>query len=707
MLVAAVLGGLLVLDHRADGLIERWELATYDWRFGWRGAREPSKEILVVYVDDQSLEKLSIRGSVPSRALFAQAIDNALDGGATCVGLDYLFAEADPAERAEDRALVEALQRADGWIVLAGYITRGAGWQGPADAFVELPGAEDVPPTTGFINIIPDVDGRVRRLKYLATHYEAGEPRIVRSFAMELLWAHLAIEGDLDNTGGLHVVVPADPELGSAARTLWFPQTGSQRDLVNFVGPARSVEHVSFWELAQGKVAPEKLDRRAVLIGDATTTRGGADFKLTPFTRHRPTTDPLTGFEYFSEDAFPGVDYHAASLQTMLEQSYIRRVHYMSSLRVAMLLALIVGWLSWSSRVSLGWGVGVASVSLAGWLALALWHFQHDRWLDVLAPAILIGGQLLVGGTAFTIRLMRQRHEISALFGRYVSDNYVKLLIERVQEGEDIDALLVGVRREVSVLFSDVRGFTSLSEHLPPETIARILKRYFNEMTRIVREETEGTMDKLLGDGLMAFWGAPLGQTDHAIRACRAALVMNAAVQTLDISDLIEGALGTIPDDHPAAARLRSPNPLAIGVGVHSGLAIVGDLGSDTFADYTVLGDTVNLSARLESLNKTYGTHILVSEHTRAVVEEQLLCRRLDCVRVKGREQPVWVSEILCERDAATPAQLELVSEFEAAVVARDEGHLDVALAGWRALAERFPDDEPTRRLIELADAAT
>ena len=676
-------------DHGAAGTFSRWELATYDWRFQWRGPRPASPEILVAYVDDESIARLRMRGSVPSRRDFARAIDNALEKSATVVGLDYVFEVADPATNEEDREFVACLDRAGGSVVLACFVARGKSWEMPAPEFRNPP--DTAPPGLGMINVISDPDGIVRRPRFLGWYYDGtGQKVHVRGFALELFWLHKYIEGDLDESGGVrHVDVPAKD--GTPAHRYEFPGDA----LVDFPGPARHFDHVPFWQLVEDKVPADRLKGRVVLVGDATTVRGGADFVQTPFWRTPPARDS-DGRPVYDESSFPGVDYHAASLQSMLEQRYVYVVDVKWTLAIAATVAFALGVLGCTGRLGIMLAAGfVALVALLG----GAWDqfIHHQRWLPVVMPATLILAELVLGVTVAVVSLLRQRSQVDALFGRYVSGNYVKLLLERVREGESIEGLLVGRRQDVTVIFTDVRGFTSLSEHLDPERIATILKRYFNHMTRIVREDFGGTMDKLLGDGLMAFYNAPLPQPDHALRACHTALAMVAAVDTLDLTDV---ALD-MPLTDDTARRLRGPAPLAIGIGINTGPAIVGDLGSDTFADYTVLGDTVNLASRLEGLTKEYGARIIVGETTRAHVDQDLVCRRIDQVYVKGRTQPVWIHEVLTKREGASPDVLALARDFEAAIEARVSGDIGLARRRLEELRVRYPKDRPTAVMLD------
>jgi adenylate cyclase len=240
-------------------------------------------------------------------------------------------------------------------------------------------------------------------------------------------------------------------------------------------------------------------------------------------------------------------------------------------------------------------------------------------------------------------------------------------------------------KTEISVMFSDVRGFTSISEKLDAQELADLLNQYLTEMTRIVFRN-QGTLDKYIGDAVMAIWGAPFEELDHAERACRAAIEMMAR-------------LGELQKEW----RVRNQPVLEIGIGINSGIASVGNMGSALRYGYTALGDAVNLSSRLEGLNKEYGTRMIASESTRAKVHDAaLLFRELDWIRVKGKAQPVTIYELAGLRDGGqTEELLDLFHKGREAYKQRDWRE---ARRGFEAVLKRWPDDGPARVFLGRCD---
>ena len=234
----------------------------------------------------------------------------------------------------------------------------------------------------------------------------------------------------------------------------------------------------------------------------------------------------------------------------------------------------------------------------------------------------------------------------------------------------------------MTVLFSDIRGFTTLSERMLPEKLADFMKGYLSPMTQIVFDE-RGTLDKYIGDALMAFWNAPLDQSDHAVRACRAAWKMLIKLEELK-------------------AKWRSENypEFDIGIGINTGPMVVGNMGSDVRKDYTVMGDAVNLASRLEGTNKEYETRIILSEGTWAHVQGQMICRKLGAVRVKGKRKPVQIFELKGEGVAQGPLA-EGIKAFEGALEAYGAQQWDLAEQGFQATLALWPEDPPSRRYLE------
>jgi adenylate cyclase len=270
----------------------------------------------------------------------------------------------------------------------------------------------------------------------------------------------------------------------------------------------------------------------------------------------------------------------------------------------------------------------------------------------------------------------KEKRKVRSAFGQYLSPEVIRRLLVNPQ-------LVEPRKTEITVMFSDIRGFTTISEKLDAQELAVFLNGYLSDMTRIVFR-TRGTLDKYIGDAVMAFWGAPYEESQHAVQACLAALEMMKHVRALQKKWAAEGK--------PA---------LDIGIGLNSGVASVGNMGSELRYGYTALGDAVNLSSRLEGLNKEYGTHIIANESTYAAAKDAgFFFRELDLIRVKGKLQPVTIYELLAQRSDLQDGTL---AEFQQRVHAFNEARKLYRQRRWKAahsafqsILDRWSDDGPS-----------
>jgi len=272
----------------------------------------------------------------------------------------------------------------------------------------------------------------------------------------------------------------------------------------------------------------------------------------------------------------------------------------------------------------------------------------------------------------------REKKKIRGAFQYYLTASVVEQMLKNPDK-----LRLGGEKKDLTVLFSDIRGFTTISEHMPPETLVKFLNEYLTKMTDIVFKY-DGLLDKYIGDAIMAIWGAPLDQPDHAHRACYTALEMVDALGVLQKKWTAEGM------------------PLLnIGIGINAGPMVVGNMGSSRRFDYTVMGHSVNLGSRLEGLNKVYKTNIIVSEMTYERVKEEILGRELDSVRVVGMDQPVRIYELIVRRSQASAEQKVRVDEFQAALAHYKDRQWPGALRAFQAILEKQPQDGAAKLYVE------
>jgi len=316
-----------------------------------------------------------------------------------------------------------------------------------------------------------------------------------------------------------------------------------------------------------------------------------------------------------------GIEIHANSLNTILTQNFITHLPMSWNILLTLLSTMLVAF--FASRMKNLWSFPLSLIlSLAMFIGCSMIFDSKNILINYSIP---FAGMFFSYISIILYRSSteeREKRKIRAMFGKYVSPEVVAQMMDNPPE-------LGGVDRELTVFFSDIRGFTSLSETLPPQQLVKHLNEYLSAMTDIILD-TGGTLDKYVGDEIMCFWGAPLEVKDHARRACHCALLQKAKLSELN-------------------ANWPPEKRLAIGIGLNTGIMTVGNMGSEGRMNYTLMGDNVNLGARLEGTNKIYGTMIIVSEYTYALAKNQFIFRELDTIRVKGKNKPVVIYELIDE----------------------------------------------------------
>jgi adenylate cyclase len=504
----------------------------------------------------------------------------------------------------------------------------------------------------GYFTATPDADGVIRRYIVVAGVGKA-------PFA-SLGAATLA---RMRGAGGAPArVVPVAKTAGS----LSLAQVRIGEDLVidtddaghaalNYYGSFRDFPSWSATDVLHGRIPAGEMKGRIAVVG--ATALGTWDQRVTPF------------------DSFaPGVITHVTFMENVLRGELLVRTQTVVALEVVMLgaTAFVLAWLF--SRVSSLFSAP-ALVGTSGFAVLAS-VVALQRWNLLLAVALPVMQMFAIFVSATSYRFFneeRQKRKARETFSRFLAPAIVEQVLER--EGS---LRLGGEKRELTCLFADIRGFTTISEKLDPHVLLEVLNEYLTPMTDIIVSEHQGTLDKYIGDAIMAFWGAPQHQADHALRACRASIAMIAKL-----------------DELRAGWRERGLPDIDIGVGLNTGPMSVGFLGSqDRFYNYTVLGDAVNLSSRLEGANRQYGTHILIGPVTREMVKDLMVLREIDRVRVKGKREPVQIYELLAEAPA-TPELASFIEAFSWGLSAYQAQRWDEATGRFRE-AVRLHGGDPT-----------
>ncbi|MDC7225869.1 MAG: CHASE2 domain-containing protein [Spirochaetales bacterium] len=411
-------------------------------------------------------------------------------------------------------------------------------------------------------------------------------------------------DGNLVKEAESHLVeeirIPIDEECKMLINFMGYPSFAASGEKQTY--PVRSYAGYASNPPGIGSRWPrtKALSNKIVMVG-AFTKGMAADQKPTPY-----------GLMF-------GVEVHANALNTILMNNFLTKAPYWIDFVIMAFFVMLTAFLA--SRFST---IPTLFVSLVMILAMFFGSsYIFDNYNYVIsffepAIAIVLTFLLLIAYRAMTEE--RDKKKIKGMFGTYLSPKVVEQIIETPPE-------LGGVDKNLSVFFSDIRGFTTLSESMPPQELVQLLNQYLTAMTDIILDY-EGTLDKYEGDAIMCFWGAPLPQEDHAFRSCCAAVKQITALKKLNT---------TLPPE----------KQINIGIGINSGIMTVGNMGSTQRMDYTLIGDNVNLAARLEGTNKQYRTQIIISEYTYGLVKDQVLVRELDNIRVKGKNKPVLIYELI------------------------------------------------------------
>lgn len=584
--------------------------------------RAPSPSpVVVVGIDEPSFSEVGRRWPWP-RDLHARLAEELSRAGAAVVAFDVLFSE--PSEAAADAALARAI-RDTGRVVLAADLV----YQETS----QFRGLQRVEPLAAF----RDAGAAVG-----IASIEVGDDQVVRQLpAGEDAFWRVALDRYRQSQRA-----PAMPRLG--AGTLLRYSDGSD------------VAYVSYYQaLDAAKLLPADTFRgRIAIVGLALKTtpdpaRRGADTYATPFLR-------------FSKMYAPGVELQAQFIASALAGRTIAPMPtaWTWALGLLALAAAVASMAHWNALRAIAVVTGGIALLLGASFGLFV---EGERWLPVSLPCGLLLGMFIGRGATAYLDEARRKREIHRAFALYVAPAVVSEMTAHPER-----LVLGGQRKELTVMFTDLAGFTAMSEGMAPEDVAKLINEHLTRMTAVVMRHG-GTIDKFIGDAVMAFWGAPLDDPDHARHAVQAALGMQAEMQRW------RGEPGG------PALRMR--------IGINTGPVVVGNLGSRSRFDYTVIGDAVNLASRLESANRIYGTDILF---THAVVQglgEGIAVRHVDRVRVKGKRDAIEVY---------TPAgDPELARSSDLAIEAYRAREWDRAEALWREILRRHPGDAIATMYLE------
>jgi adenylate cyclase len=609
--------------------LERADLFLYDLHFSWRGTQPTSGKTVLVLMDQKSALELERRKGSWSREHVARALGNLCEAGAEVIGLDMvLFAPGQEAK--EDDALAEAMDQC-GNVVLAKFVAE----EGKSEVSA-LPRFQEAMLGEGFINMFPDRDGVLRKIPFFSARPSPDGLILSPSFSLEMVRAFLNLDFVLDfKKDHFRIGAPEGENI-----VLPYPELR-----IHFYGHTGAFQHLSFSDVVHNRFDQGLVKGRIVLIGSSLAT--DKDFFPIPFSDQEGTAEKYRDkfgevLDKITRAKTVGVACHAQAIETMLDGRFIRTFPERYVLAMIVILGILgIGF--YAPRPAAMGGLLILLMAGAGLIGVSHMVFlRRLLWVETVFPVAILALQYL-SGMALQRAYSREKTKlVTGMFGKYVSKDVVTDILKG-----NIGLSLAGSSREVTVLFSDLRGFTTISEGLAPQETGLLLNTYFDAMIPIVFEHG-GTLDKLMGDAIMAFFGAPGEVKDHPQQAAKTALLMIRRLAELKRRRTEKGI-----------------DELAVGIGLNTGVVTVGNLGSQHFMDYTVIGDAVNLGSRLEGLNKTYGTSIILSEFTARRLDNRFVLRELDRVRVKGKGEPVGIFELVGFRDEVSEEMLNLMETFQ------------------------------------------
>jgi len=672
LLIVLFFVGSAARFYRLD-IVEQLSSILYDYRLRLTMPRKMDNRIVIVDIDEKSLKE---EGRWPwGRDRMALLMDKLFDKyHVAVVGFDVVFAEKDESsglkvlqglaenQLKSDKSFHETLDKIrpqleyddlfaskirNRKVVLGYYMTNqhephasgmlpeptfpAGAFKGHAVDFTNwngyganLPELQQAAANAGHFNPLVDSDGRVRRIpmlvEYDGAYYESLSLAIVRT----LLGQTKLSPGYAENKAGGYTDLEW-LDLESANSKLKIPVDRDVSTFVPYRGGQGSFRYISITDVLHDRVDTAQLKNKIVLVG--TTAPGLLDMRSTPVSK-----------------VYPGVEIHANMISGILDQNLKERPAYMLGaevvwvLLVGIALSFLLPLLTPAKAI---FASAFALIITAG-LSLVAWQYG-----GVLMP---VTNSLVMIALLFALNMSygyfvesRTKRQITGLFGQYVPSELVE---EMAKHPESVS--MEGESREMTILFSDVRGFTNIAEGMEPKELSLLMNEFLTPLSRVVYKH-RGTIDKYMGDCIMAFWGAPLPDKDHARNAILSGIEMQQALKALQ-----------------PHFRERGWPDIQVGVGINTGRVSVGNMGSEVRVAYTVMGDEVNLASRLEGITKQYGVGIIVGENTRHIVNE-FLYRELDHVRVKGKDNPVAIYEpvaLISEASKALHDEVKLFHEM-------------------------------------------
>jgi adenylate cyclase len=703
-LILMVIGTLLY--YFEVPFLELMEKKTIDLRFTSRGDIPHESKVVLAVIDEKSVDK---EGKwVWPRSKIADLVTRLSAAGASVICFDIVMSEPDLTSPVKtiakieqhlsdlnaenrayladlkrssdhDRMLVDAIRGSKAKVVLGYFFQMEQEHTGDDDAALAEQQQESIRPSrydlvryqsgtalgvplfealvansniraissatgySGFFNMFPDIDGVVRWI-----------PAVIKY--REEMYAPLSLM-----TLSAYLEAPASPvvadygfekvQIGSVA----IPTDELGRIMINYRGDTKTFKHISITDILHGNVPDEELKDKIVMVG--ATAVGIYDMRVTPFS-----------------SVFPGIEIHANIVDSVLSRDFLFQPGWAAIFDVAVIIVagLVLGMVL--PRISVFPGIVFVSALFFGHIFFCRYIFIAKGWtLNMVYPLVVI---ICVYITITAYKYLvesRQKRFIRSAFSTYLAPTVVKKLIESPDGLE-----LGGEERDITAFFSDVQGFTSISEKLTPGELVELLNEFLTEMTDIILEY-EGTVDKFEGDAIIAFFGAPNALENQA---------ETAALTCIQMQKRLEALREKWKDEGRPELKMR--------IGLCTGPAVVGNMGSRNRMDYTMMGDTVNTAARLEGVNKIYGIYTLVCEHTFQKASSKVVGREIDAINVVGKNEPVVVYQLLGLPQDLDDNHLKTIQLYARGLAQYRQLNWDGAIEAFEAALRMSPDDGPS-----------
>ena len=705
---------IVVVFFIGPSFLEVVELKTLDLRFKSRGFMQANDAIVLAVIDEKSLDE---EGRWPwPRSKIARLVDYLSDDEAKVIGFDIGFLEPDENNLSfiqqlesklgslrlnnkelerflseskmladNDRILAHSIKQSKAKVILGYFLhmdQKSLGYEIESqvidnriaqisiskypvvqfpeedanialliDAYspeVNIPILNQSADSSGYFNMIPDLDGAVRWIPLMIKCKQ----EILSPLSIQCVWHYL-------DRPPLILKMASYGVQGIQMGDTFIPTDETGQMMINYLGPPKTFTHYPITDIINNRIPKGTFKNKMVLVG--TTALGIYDMRNTPFSL-----------------VYPGLEVHATIIDNTLAQNFLIRPDWIKILDVLaiILMGVVTGLII--PRLNAVKGILFAiCLFIAHILLSRLFFVNYGLWFNITYPlaALIV---LYVSHTIYKyVTEERERKKIKGAFTYYVSSSVVNEMLKHPEKLK-----LGGERKELTVLFSDIKGFTTIAEGLTPEELVNLLNEYLTVMTDVVFKY-DGTLDKYIGDAIMAVYGAPLDLPDHPFKACRSALEMIKELQKLNEKWIGEGR-----------------QAFDIRIGINTGPMMVGNMGSKQRFDFTAMGDSVNLGSRLEGANKSYKTDIIIGELTYERVKNEFVCMELDSVRVKGKKKPVKIYSLVGVKDIPEIPEA-IVNQFNEAVTVYKERKWDEAIQIFENIAGVDPDLYAAQLYIE------